>query len=188
MALTIAVGSRREPKLAGVRAALERLATLPWPPGGAVIHSADVPSGEAATPIGDEATIAGARRRARGALGAIGGASLALGLEGGVVVVPLQPPIVLLRNWAAAFDGTREAFGSGPAVQLPADLAGAVLEGEDLASAIDRYAREHDVRSRQGTFGVLTHDLVTRADAFTLAVLVALAPWYNSRMGTEGRG
>ena len=60
-------------------------------------------------------------------------------------------------------------------------MAAAVLRGEDLAPAIDRHADEHDVRSRQGAFGVLTVGLMTRADAYAQAVLTALAPWYKER-------
>lgn len=187
MTLKIAVGSRREPKLVGVRLALENLAAVPWPATGATLEAFDIPSGAADTPIGDLAIIAGARRRAHGALAAMGGDGLGLGLEGGVTVLSRRPLVVVLRNWTVAWDGTTEGLGASPSVQLPAALARAVFGGEDLAAAIDRLVGDHDVRSRQGTFGVLTRDLITRADAFALSVVAALAPWYNSQARTEGR-
>jgi non-canonical (house-cleaning) NTP pyrophosphatase len=107
------------------------------------------------------------------------GAELGIGLEGGAVVVDREREVVLLRNWAAATDGKLEWIGSGPGVQLPTALARAVLAGEELATAVDRYANASDVRSGRGAFGVITGDRITRAEAFTAAILTALAPWYH---------
>jgi inosine/xanthosine triphosphatase len=175
----VAVGTVREPKLDGVRRAFERLGRLPWPATPVELVAFAAPSGQADTPIGDEATIAGARARARAALALAPGAALALGLEGGVVRVDGGLQAAVLRNWAVAWDGVREGLGAGPSLLLPGSVARAVLAREDLAQVIDRVAGEHDVRSRQGTFGVLTRDLLPRTEAFAQAVLVALAPFYN---------
>jgi inosine/xanthosine triphosphatase len=175
----LALGTLRAPKIAGVRAALAQLARTGWPAGEATLAPVDVPSGQADTPVGDAAIIAGARSRARSTLAATPAATLALGLEGGVVVIGDRPLQAVLRNWVVAWDGEREGIGSSPSLLLPPELAEPVFAGEDLAAAIDRYAQEHDVRSRQGAFGVLTCDLITRADAYAQAVVAALAPWYN---------
>ncbi|HVN76688.1 MAG TPA: inosine/xanthosine triphosphatase [Thermoanaerobaculaceae bacterium] len=176
--MRLAVGSTREPKLAGVKAALERLAALPWPGEPVELVPVDAASGQADTPLSALATLAGARARARTTLGCVPGADLALGLEGGVEVVARQPLEVVLRNWAVAWDGVREGIGSSAGVMLPGPVAEAVLAGEDLAAVIDRWAAERDVRSRQGAFGVLTAGLVDRAGAYLQAVLTALAPFY----------
>lgn len=176
--MRIAVGTLRHSKLEAVRGALHRLRGLPWPPGGKVeLLSVSVPSGVPDMPMAEGEGLRGAANRARGALDATG-ASLALGLEGGVIVARRPEPVVILRNWAAAWDGSRLWFGSGPGMQLPAELSSAVLDGEELGLAIDRYAGEHDVRSGRGTLGVLTADLLDRRHAFEDAVLAALAPWY----------
>jgi len=176
--MRLAVGTLRRAKLDAVRGALRRLAALPWPSDGAVeIVPAAVPSGVSDMPMSEEEGLAGAANRARASLAATG-ADLALGLEGGVVVVDRERPLLLLRNWAAAWDGARLWYGSGPGIQLPQELARPVLAGEELGITIDRYAGQHDVRSGRGTFGVLTADLLHRAHAFEDAVLAALAPWY----------
>ena len=130
--------------------------------------------------------LAGARARARAALGSAPGADIALGLEGGVEILGREPLEVALRNWAVAWDGSREGIGSSAGVLLLESVAAAVLAGEDLAAVIDRFAAEHDVRSRQGAFGVLTAGVVNRADAYAQAVLTALAPFYAA--GWSGRG
>ena len=176
--MRIAVGTTREPKLAGVRAALERLAALPWPGEPVELAPVAAASGQADTPLSAEATVAGARARARAARGSVPGCDLALGLEGGLEVLGRAPLEVVLRNWAVAWDGAREGVGSSAGILLPEPVAVAVLGGDDLAAVIDRWAAELDVRSRQGAFGVLTAGVVNRADAFVQAVLTALAPFY----------
>jgi len=77
--------------------------------------------------------------------------------------------------------GSHRLILDSQAVQLVAHIGQAVLAGEDLAKVIDRHANEHDVRSRQGAFGVLTAGVLTRADAYVQAVVTALAPWYASQ-------
>jgi inosine/xanthosine triphosphatase len=183
----IAVGSTREPKLAGVRSALQRLAPVPWPGGPVELVAVDAASGQADTPLSAAATLAGARTRARAAFDAVTGAELALGLEGGVEVLSHTPIEAVLRNWAVAWDGVREGVGSSAGILLPEPVAAEVLAGEDLASVIDRWAAEHDVRSRQGAFGVLTAGLVNRADAYAQAALTALAPFYAPGWSGSGR-
>ncbi|HHQ48077.1 MAG TPA: DUF84 family protein [Acidobacteria bacterium] len=176
--MRLAVGTLRRAKLDAVRGAVEHLRALPWPTGEPLeIVPIAVPSGVSDMPMSEEEGLAGAANRARAALSATG-AELALGLEGGVVVVDREQPLLILRNWAAAWDGRRLWYGSGPGIQLPAELAETVLGGEELGVAIDRYAGEHDIRSGRGTFGVLTADLLDRAHAFEDAVVAALAPWY----------
>ena len=175
--MRLAVGTLRKPKLLAVQRALARLAEHGWPGEEVELVPVAADSGVSQMPLSEEEGVAGAGNRAREAL-RTAGADLALGLEGGVVVLGEQPPLVLLRNWAAAWDGSRLAVGSGPGIQLPGELAAAVLAGEELGDAIDRHAGGRDIRSGRGTFGVLTADVVDRADAFATAVLAALAPWY----------
>lgn len=189
--MRLAVGTLRAAKLEAVRHAVARLATLGWPADGRVqTVPVDVPSGVSEMPMTEAEGVMGARQRARAALEATA-ADLALGLEGGVVVLDARTPVVVLRNWAAAWDGEQEWVGSGPGLQLPVELARAVLGGVELGDAIDDFADEHDVRSGRGTFGVLTRDLIDRAHAFEDAVLGALTPWYSTgrsvrRAGSDG--
>ncbi len=177
--MRLAVGTLRRAKLQAVRGAVERLRALGWPRGDEVeILPVAVSSGVDEMPMSEAEGVAGARNRARAAL-VTAGADLALGLEGGVSVLERRVPVVVLRNWAAATDGTREWIASGPGLQLPLELATWVLDGLELGDAIDRFAGGHDIRSGRGTFGVLTLGLIDRPHAFEDAVLGALAPWYN---------
>jgi len=38
------------------------------------------------------------------------------------------------------------------------------------------------VRSKQGAWGVLSRDLLTRSDSFEAALLAAFAPFYNAKL------
>jgi non-canonical (house-cleaning) NTP pyrophosphatase len=47
---------------------------------------------------------------------------------------------------------------------------------------IDEVAGIQDIRSRQGAWGILSRDLVTRAMSFEVALIAAFAPFYNKEM------
>jgi non-canonical (house-cleaning) NTP pyrophosphatase len=91
-----------------------------------------------------------------------------------------EQPSFLLESWAYATDGVDGFFGSSGCLPLPRYLVEAVVEkGEDLGPAANRIFEQEDVAGRQGTFGILTADVITREEAFVRAVLHALAPFYN---------
>ncbi len=187
--LKIGLASERPPKVEAVRAALLSLAALDperWKD--AQLLPRATASGVAATPLHDRELRLGAQQRAVALAAALERAGqpadIHLGLEGGVHVEPeagLPVPRVWLRSWCYAWDGARGTFGCGPSVVLPECIASPVLEGEDLSAVIDRVARDEDLRSRGGTWGYVTRGLLTRAMAFEMAVLAALAPHYHPR-------
>ena len=66
-------------------------------------------------------------------------------------------------------------------LELPTSLLEHVVDlGRELGGVADELAGERDVRSRQGTWGLLTRGLVDRTRSFELALLNALAPFYNA--------
>ena len=83
-------------------------------------------------------------------------------------------------SWAYVTDGRRGAHGCGGAIEVPRSLLDRVVtDGIELAEAVDAFAREHDVRSRQGAWGVLSGGLFDRTRSFEIALINALAPFYN---------
>lgn len=134
-----------------------------------------------------------------------------VGLEGGFDVVPEEGRRrVFLESWAYASDGARGYFGRSGGIEVPEALAAEVLDhGVELSVAIERfvlamntsrsavatdaerYAREMNadrfagaagIRDAQGAWGVLSANLITRQDAFRVAVMSAFAPFYNAKM------
>jgi inosine/xanthosine triphosphatase len=107
-----------------------------------------------------------------------------VGLEGGFHSVSIEGEWhTFLRGWAYATDGKSGTFGSSPSISVPPSLAKKVIEGrKELGLVIDELAGAQDVRSRQGAWGILSRDLVTRSLSFELAVIAAFAPFYNKEM------
>jgi inosine/xanthosine triphosphatase len=189
----IAVGSNRKPKLNAVAEALASLGPALGFAGSPEILGFDVESGVGHTPLTREESMRGARQRAEAL------AQLArerneawqyfVGLEGGLDSAEENGHRrVFLESWAFVSDGARGYYGRSGAVELPEALAYEVLErGTELSVAIDRFAGSAGIRDAQGAWGVLSNNLITRQEAFRVAIVAAFAPFYNSRMYRAAR-
>jgi non-canonical (house-cleaning) NTP pyrophosphatase len=89
---------------------------------------------------------------------------------------------VFLESWAYVTDGLgKGSFGRSGGIEVPAALAEQVLErGVELSVAIDRFAGGRGIRDAQGAWGILSRNLITRQDAFRVAVVSAFAPFFNA--------
>jgi inosine/xanthosine triphosphatase len=186
--IRIAVGSTRRPKLAAVTQALQSFGAVLEPAAEFAVLGFDVESGVSHTPSSRDELMRGARQRAESLI------QLArqrnetwqyfVGLEGGLDTVRENGTrVVFLESWAYVSNGSRGHYGRSGGVEIPAALAHEVLEnGVELSQAIDRFAGEIGIRDAQGAWGVLSRDLITRQEAFRVAVLAAFAPFYNAKM------
>jgi inosine/xanthosine triphosphatase len=198
---TIAIGSKRGPKINAVKQALEVLSPSFPPATEFELVGFEVASGVRHTPLSHEELMRGARQRAETLveMARKDGSEwhYFVGLEGGLDVVhetasPLSTQSdsahgsrrrVLLESWAYVSDGARGHYGRSGGIELPEPLVREVLEnGTELAVAIDRFAGMVGVRDAQGAWGVLSGDLISRQEAFRLAVIAAFAPFYNAKM------
>jgi inosine/xanthosine triphosphatase len=184
--ILIAVGSARKPKVEAVRDALALIRRFLDGNGDCEIVPVEVPSGVRHTPLSREDLMAGARQRAE-VLAHIARESNApwkyfVGLEGGLDVIQESAKRwVFLESWAyVSDDAGRGAFGRSGAVLLPEALAKVVVDdGVELSEAIDAFVVGHGIRDAQGAWGVLSRNLITRQDAFRVAVISAFAPFFN---------
>ena len=201
--IIIAIGSKRGPKLNAVKQALEVFSPA-FPPGSEFeLVGMEVESGVSHTPSSQEELMRGARQRAETLVQIAKKNNLQwnffVGLEGGLDVVhETSSPTpkrrhsdsprhahrrVFLESWAYVSDGTRGHYGRSGAIELPEPLIREVLEnGTELAVAIDRFAGMRGIRDKQGAWGILSGDLITRQEAFRVAVIAAFAPFYNAKM------
>jgi inosine/xanthosine triphosphatase len=185
----VAVGSTRRPKLEAVREALAILGPSLHENAQFDIAAVEVPSGVRHTPLSREDLMAGARHRAE-ALVQIAREKnepwkYFIGLEGGIDVVHENGVRhAFLESWAYVADATgRGAFGQSGAVLLPEALAHIVVDqGIELSEAIDAFAGGRGIRDAQGAWGILTCNMITRQDAFRVAVISAFAPFFNRAM------
>jgi inosine/xanthosine triphosphatase len=184
----IAVGSTRKPKLNAVSEALKTFASVLDPGAQFEVVGLEVESGVGHTPATCGELMLGARQRAdalvehareRGA-----GWKYFVGLEGGLDVLEENGNRrVFLESWAYVSDGKRGHFGRSGGVEIPEALANEVLErGVELSVAIDKFAGEVGIRDAQGAWGVLSSNLITRQEAFRVAVIAAFAPFYNEKI------
>jgi len=185
--IIVAVGSTRRPKLSAVTEALALFGKQLDPEAIFEIAGVEVASGVGHTPLSRAELMRGARNRAE-ALRAISEETSVpwkffVGLEGGFdVVLDRDERLVFLESWAYVLDRNgRGCYGRSGAVLVSEPLARAVVdEGIELGVAVDQFAGGRGIRDAQGAWGVLTRDLVTRQDAFRMALIGAFAPFYNA--------
>jgi inosine/xanthosine triphosphatase len=186
--VVVALGSTRAPKVEALRRVLAALAAHDAALRGAELIARDVPHTAPAMPVTLDDLMQGARDRAERALRDVrdGGraADLGVGLEGGLEVRALVGGRrAFLMSWAYVTNGRRGGYGCGGAIEVPPPVAAGVLdEGRELSEVVDALAAQSDTRSRQGAWGVLTAGLLDRTRSFELALLNAMAPFYNPQV------
>ncbi|HEX9424829.1 MAG TPA: inosine/xanthosine triphosphatase [Pyrinomonadaceae bacterium] len=185
---TIALGSDRAAKIMAVRASIARVAAIDGSWAEASVLARAVETTVPAMPLNDWELMQGARERALAVRDQLRtqrrDADLYVGLEGGFHSISIEGEWhTFLRGWAYATDGRNGSFGAAPSISVPPALAKKVIEGRrELGLVIDEVAGIQDVRSRQGAWGILSRDLVTRSMSFEVALIAAFAPFYNKKM------
>lgn len=184
--IIVAVGTTRRPKLNAVWEALTVFGPVLDSDAQFDIAAVEVASGVRHTPLSREEIMDGARQRVEALVRVAREQNepwpYFVGLEGGLDVVRNgSARFVFLENWACVADADgRASFGQSGAVAVPEALAKSVVDdGVELAQAIDRFAGGRGIRDAQGTWGILTSNMITRQDAFRVAVINAFAPFFN---------
>jgi inosine/xanthosine triphosphatase len=196
----IAVGSTRGPKLDAVHDALKLCAAQLNLHAPFEVRGFEVDSGVGHTPLSSAESMRGARQRTEALIQMASAKGdnfqYFVGLEGGLEVMESNESLesrgedldsggnggrrVFLESWAYVSDGARGHFGRSGGIELPSALVHEVLdEGVELASAIDKFAGMAGIRDNQGAWGVLSNNLITRREAFRVALVAAFAPFYN---------
>jgi inosine/xanthosine triphosphatase len=193
----IAVGSTRGPKLDAVSDALELCADHLNPHSQFEVLGFAVDSGVGHTPLSSAESMRGARQRTEALIQMASAEGEVyqyfVGLEGGLEVMESHAEDsdavgnggrrVFLESWAYVSDGLCGHFGRSGGIELPPALAHEVLDkGVELAAAIDKFAGIAGIRDNQGAWGVLSNNLITRREAFRVALVAAFAPFYNMNL------
>jgi inosine/xanthosine triphosphatase len=165
--MKIVVGSKNEAKVLAVKHGV----ACYWPE--AVVIGEDVPSGVRPQPLGHEETLQGALNRARAAK-ALHGASLGIGLEGGVVEIHGWP---IMMSYVAVTDGLREVVVPVTGTPLPMGWGEALAKGAELRPFVIESGLPYDHKG--GVIGTLTGGQMTRDEMFSYGVRTALVPWVN---------
>lgn len=192
--MKIALGSARAAKILAVRAACARIAQVDAAWHKAEIVARPVETSAPVMPLNDIQLMRGAQERTsalRSVLESEGAhADFYVGLEGGFHSITLDGVRhTFLRGWAYATDGRRGHFGAAPSVTVPRQIVERVERSRrELGEVMEEIAGERDVRGRQGAWGVLSRELLTRSMSFESALVAAFAPFYNRQLyGEDGR-
>jgi inosine/xanthosine triphosphatase len=190
--IIVAVGSTRRPKLNAVWEALSVFGPTLDDNAQFEIAGVEVPSGVSHTPLSREELLRGAQQRTQALLQVAREKSepwkYFVGLEGGFDVMHANGArLVFLENWAHVADAAgHSSFGQSGAVLVPEPLAKRVVDdGIELSEAVDAFAGGRGIRDAQGAWGVLTRNMITRQDAFRVAVINAFAPFFNRALYTD---
>jgi inosine/xanthosine triphosphatase len=171
-----------------VRASIARVAEIDPSWAEVTVIARAVETNVPAMPLTDWQLMEGARERALAVRDLLQHqrleADLYVGLEGGFHSISIEGEWhTFLRGWAFATDGENGTFGAAPSISVPDSIAKRVIEGRrELGLVIDEVSGRRDVRSRQGAWGILSRDLVTRSMSFELALVAAFAPFYNAEL------
>ncbi len=184
--MKIGIGSTNKAKTTAVKSAFEKLARAfsLFHFDGLEFRAISTQTSIPDMPLSKEQIVEGAIQRAHYTFQQLDYVDFALGLEGGTF--PLTSPALndepqyFLQNWVFAFNGNKGYLGSSPALPLPQNIVHALYhEHRELAEIIDEFSGRTDVRSKEGAFGILTHNLIKRSASFEIAIINAMVPFLN---------
>lgn len=177
--MTIFVGSTNPVKVEAVkRAALWQWQDL-------VVVGYEVKSKVKDQPMTDNETRKGAENRAKAALKIglkesqkPGEIYLGMGLEGGVFIDKHKH--MWSTVWAALVDTQGNTYvANGARVKVPDTIAHKIKNGEEMGPVMEKLTGLTDVRKRQGMFGIITKEFVTRTEEYSNIAKIALGLWYG---------
>lgn len=138
-----------------------------------------VPSNVSDQPITDQETLQGAINRCNNARQDQPAAEFWVGIEGGIAS----------RNggmdafaWVVILSATGQGEARTASFQLPPAIVKLVNEGVELGHADDKVFKRENSKQKNGAVGILTHDLIDRAEYYEPAVILALIPFINQEL------
>ena len=139
----------------------------------------EVDSGVSSQPMGDHETLAGARNRAVNARGAFAEADYWVGVEGGLSNID---GVLAAYSWVLIIGKQNQGFARSASYILPEKIADLVRKGMEQGEADDLVFGQENSKQSSGGVGLLTNDLITRADLYAMAVKLALIPFIQGNL------
>ena len=138
-----------------------------------------VPSHVAHQPMSDEETLRGALNRSANAQAAHPQADYWIGIEGGV-----QPIGQQLTAFAWIAVRSKEMIGKGRTGTffLPPAVVELIRQGKELGEADDIVFSRSNSKPDTGAVGLLTDNVIDRAQLYVHAIILALIPFKNETL------
>lgn len=172
----IIVASKNPVKINATQAAFEKM----FPEESFSVEGVSVSSGVSDQPMTDDETYEGASNRASNARKEVPEANYWVGLEGGLETKGGQMEafawmVVLAKDGEMGKGRTGTFF-------LPPPVADLIKQGKELGEADDIVFGKTNSKQANGAVGLLTDDVVTRAEYYEAAMIFALIPLKNSKL------
>jgi inosine/xanthosine triphosphatase len=175
----IVVASTNPVKMHAVSAGFERM----FPSVSYDLIQVGVPSGVSDQPMTDEETLLGALGRAKAASGVYPLADYWVGVEGGIQA---EAGEMLAFAWVAILSPQLVGKGRTGSFILPSRVTALIHEGNELGEADDIVFGRTNSKQENGAVGLLTGDVINRAQLYEQAVILALIPFKNPALYTPG--
>lgn len=168
--MIIHIGSQNPVKVDSVREVFEESGLYP----NATYTNSAVSSDVSDQPIGMEETVQGAINRARNAFQ---NCELSVGIESGLVNIPLTTTGYMNVTICVLYDGTEFFIGLGPGFELPVHVTETVIaekrEVDHVMKELMPANEEHD-KGGGGIISLMTEGKITRKEHTKPAVWMAL--------------
>jgi inosine/xanthosine triphosphatase len=134
------------------------------------------PSGVSDQPRSDAEAYQGALTRARNANRLVPRGDYWVGIEGGIEE---NGKDMLAFAWIVIRNGELEGRGRTGTFFLPEEVARLIREGRELGDADDIVFGRQNSKQEDGAIGLLTGNVIDRAELYEHAVILALVPFRN---------
>lgn len=177
----IIVGSRNPVKITCTRTSFERC----FPYVNFLVEGVHAASGVSDQPMSDEETYQGALNRAQLIKEKHHDAEFWVGIEGGLEVKNSSMEafawvVILGRHGHIQGKSRTSTFF------LPPPIVDLIGKGHELGEATDIIFNKDGTKQKGGAVGMLTRDLLGRAEYYEQAVLLALVPFMNPHLYANG--
>lgn len=138
-----------------------------------------VPSGVQDQPMDNSTTLAGALNRANNAMAKVQNADYWVGIEGGIEKTGERE----MQAFAWVVIRSRQYIGKGKTGTffLPYEIISLINKGKELGEADDIVFGQSNSKQKNGAVGILTGNVIDRADLYSQGVVLALIPFKQTR-------
>jgi inosine/xanthosine triphosphatase len=178
MLSTIVVASRNPVKVQAALGGFQRM----FPGQEFDIQTVSVQSEVSDQPFSSEETLKGAHNRAANAARLFPSADFWVGIEGGVEE---NPDGLVAFAWIVIQSTDLIGKGRTGTFFLPPDVSYWVRQGKELGEADDIVFSRTNSKQENGAIGILTGDVIDRAQLYEMAVILALVPFKNPALYRE---
>ncbi len=173
--MKIAIGSQNPTKIKTV----EKAFVCFWPKKKFKFIAIKTNSGVKDQPMSDEECIKGAENRAKGAQSQTD-ADFGVGLEGGIVEVNRK---YFTRAWMVVIDKKGKiGIGSSISAPLPDKFMKLIHSGLELGEVDDIITGRKDTKKKNGYFGLVSDNLITREKGYFDGMIMALAKFKKIKL------